>query len=600
MLASDVHLGYKQDDPIRSKDSFYAFREVLQIARSKQVDFVLLAGDLFHVNKPAQRVEHKTIKILREHLCQSSQSAATFKRVKGDFSHFKEAPHPNWEDKMLTVRFPILTIHGNHDNPTGANAKSICEKLADSGLLNYFGNLKLDPDGKTIVKPIVLQKKDVKLAIYGMGHIPDVKLKQAFDEGRIVFEAPPSDTFNILVVHQNRVGRVENRYIPDIYYPEFIHLLIRGHEHDAEPEPTKGSFSSVGGYAFQPGSTVQTSLTFGESLPKSCCVFSVELKDPEGDQSSRYSLGYETKILRCARKLITCDISKDMFAKEIVQERKHDYSSITEYREDLMRYAETKVQKLLEDDSTRRESIKVELNDLRSLENFEKVRTVYSKLETFLQPLMRIRIEYKDREECFDDHGIVSMFYPDKLANRDIIYFKKQKLKQGPNCESRNITFQDHFGASEDEEDQVETIDLADQRRDTIEGMLEAYFAELPENEQLNVLSLREYVNAVRGSEEEGNVISKVMSKRRDMLLKQFSKTLGEDQAVQELYCDEEKVKQWYKEAFEATRDKPASEKREKPIEIDVSSSSDDDECMIVSGDVPPAPKAGVRSRKRR
>jgi len=83
-------------------------------------------------------------------------------------------------------------------------------------------------------------------------------------------------------------------------------------------------------------------------------------------------------------------------------------------------------------------------------------------------------------------------------------------------------------------------------------------------------------------------------------LLKQFSKTLGQDQAVQELYCDEEKVKQWYKEAFEATRDKPASEKREKPIEIDVSSSSDDDECMIVSGDVPPAPKAGVRGRKRR
>ena len=45
-------------DPVRCDDSFASFEEVLRNAKMKKVDFVLLAGDLFHDNKPSRRTLH--------------------------------------------------------------------------------------------------------------------------------------------------------------------------------------------------------------------------------------------------------------------------------------------------------------------------------------------------------------------------------------------------------------------------------------------------------------------------------------------------------------------------------------------------------------
>jgi hypothetical protein len=45
MVATDCHLGYEERDPVRGLDSFAAFEEVLLLAKSRKVDFVLL-GDL--------------------------------------------------------------------------------------------------------------------------------------------------------------------------------------------------------------------------------------------------------------------------------------------------------------------------------------------------------------------------------------------------------------------------------------------------------------------------------------------------------------------------------------------------------------------------
>lgn len=40
----------------RRRDSVNSFEEVLEIANEKEVDFVLFAGDLFHVNDPPKWV----------------------------------------------------------------------------------------------------------------------------------------------------------------------------------------------------------------------------------------------------------------------------------------------------------------------------------------------------------------------------------------------------------------------------------------------------------------------------------------------------------------------------------------------------------------
>ena len=66
LISSDVHLGYAERDPIRGDDSFTSFEEVLKIANERQVDMVLLAGDLFHENKPSRKARMRCMQLLRD------------------------------------------------------------------------------------------------------------------------------------------------------------------------------------------------------------------------------------------------------------------------------------------------------------------------------------------------------------------------------------------------------------------------------------------------------------------------------------------------------------------------------------------------------
>jgi len=50
MVATDSHVGYMERDPIRKDDSWRSFDEMMTIAKKRDVDMVLLAGDLFHDN----------------------------------------------------------------------------------------------------------------------------------------------------------------------------------------------------------------------------------------------------------------------------------------------------------------------------------------------------------------------------------------------------------------------------------------------------------------------------------------------------------------------------------------------------------------------
>ena len=84
MLATDNHIGYLERDPIRGQDSINTFREILQLAvkhdvrfashrqrlfiqTCSQVDFILLAGDLFHENRPSRDCMYQVMALLREY-----------------------------------------------------------------------------------------------------------------------------------------------------------------------------------------------------------------------------------------------------------------------------------------------------------------------------------------------------------------------------------------------------------------------------------------------------------------------------------------------------------------------------------------------------
>jgi double-strand break repair protein MRE11 len=67
LIATDNHLGYAEKDPVRGQDAINTFREILEIAREQDVDFILLAGDLFHENRPSRTCLHQTIALLRQY-----------------------------------------------------------------------------------------------------------------------------------------------------------------------------------------------------------------------------------------------------------------------------------------------------------------------------------------------------------------------------------------------------------------------------------------------------------------------------------------------------------------------------------------------------
>jgi len=101
---ADVHLGFdRYDKPERTKDFFFAFRDLLERhALTPQVDFVLIAGDLF---------EHRHI---LPAVLNQAQICLTLLQKAG---------------------IPVLAIEGNHDHRPYGTRTSWLRYLADWGLL---------------------------------------------------------------------------------------------------------------------------------------------------------------------------------------------------------------------------------------------------------------------------------------------------------------------------------------------------------------------------------------------------------------------------------------------------------------------------------
>ena len=67
LIATDDHLSYMERDPVRSDESFASFEEILRLALEKNVDFILLGGDMFHDNRPSRKTLHTTMSLIRKY-----------------------------------------------------------------------------------------------------------------------------------------------------------------------------------------------------------------------------------------------------------------------------------------------------------------------------------------------------------------------------------------------------------------------------------------------------------------------------------------------------------------------------------------------------
>jgi len=124
-------------------DSFAAFEEVLYLSKRFKCDMVLIAGDLFHDNRPSRRTIHKAMEIIRRY-CMGPDPV----RIQILSDQTKNFRNPvtgvvNYQDENYSVDLPVFSIHGNHDDPSrdpgGGELLAALDLLSVSNLVNYFG-----------------------------------------------------------------------------------------------------------------------------------------------------------------------------------------------------------------------------------------------------------------------------------------------------------------------------------------------------------------------------------------------------------------------------------------------------------------------------
>ncbi|KAF2145808.1 uncharacterized protein K452DRAFT_295373 [Aplosporella prunicola CBS 121167] len=281
LVATDSHVGYNERDAIRGDDSWRSFHEVMCLAKERDVDMVLLAGDLFHENKPSRKSMYQVMRSLRMNCygdkpCELELLSDASENFQGAFNNV------NYEDPDINVAIPVFSIHGNHDDPSGEGHLAALDLLQVSGLVNYYGRT---PEADNIqIKPVLLQKGRTKLALYGMSNVRDERLFRTFRDSNVKFFQPSQqkdEWFNLMSVHQNHHAYTETGYLPENFLPNFLNLVVWGHEHECLIEPRHNT--QMGFRVMQPGSSIATSLMPGEAVPKHVAIVSIIGKEFESE-----------------------------------------------------------------------------------------------------------------------------------------------------------------------------------------------------------------------------------------------------------------------------------------------------------------------------
>ncbi|AAW43863.1 meiotic DNA double-strand break processing-related protein, putative [Cryptococcus deneoformans JEC21] len=408
LIATDNHIGYAEKDPVRGQDSINTFREILELARDHDVDFILLAGDLFHENRPSRTCMHQTIALLREFTLGDKpiEFELLSDPMDGSTPGFS-FPAVNYEDPNINIAIPVFSIHGNHDDPQGTGPEgALCalDVLSVSGVLNYFGKSDLvadesaadNPEKGIQIRPVLLRKGTTHVALYGCGNIRDQRMYQELRANKVKMfmptggNVPDSDWFNILLVHQNRVRHGPQNYVPENMFDDSMRLVIWGHEHDCRITPESVADKSY--FITQPGSSVATSLAPGEAIPKHVGLLSI--------QGSQFQL--EEIPLKTVRPFELDEVVLSYAAEQGAVDL-NDRDSITSFLRE-----------------------QVEALILQAKKNWKEKNNGSTK--NMMLPLIRLKVETTDAKEMVNPVRF-GQEYVNRVANpRDILqYYRKKK-----------------------------------------------------------------------------------------------------------------------------------------------------------------------------
>ncbi|KAH9898742.1 DNA repair exonuclease [Xylariomycetidae sp. FL2044] len=400
LVATDNHVGYEERDPVRRDDSWKTFDEIMTLARTEDVDMVLLAGDLFHDNKPSRKAMFEVMKSLRRNCLGMKPVELEFlsdanEVFAGAFSHV------NYEDPDINVSIPVFSIHGNHDDPSGDGNFCSLDLLETAGLMNYYGRTPKADDIE--VKPVLLQKGQTKLALYGLSNVRDERMFRTFRDHQVKWFRPSeqsSDWFNLLSVHQNHHAHTATGYLPENMLPEWLDLVVWGHEHECLIDPVHNP--ETGFQVMQPGSSVATSLIPAEAVPKHVAVLNITGKE----------FTVEKHRLKSVRPFVTAEIALASDKRFKGVDKKKDN------RQEITRRLMDVVGEMIEEANA-------DWEDVHRDEDESAERPL---------PLIRLKVEYTPPEG-----GTYDIENPQRFSNRfsgrvantnDVVHFYRKKTAQ--------------------------------------------------------------------------------------------------------------------------------------------------------------------------
>jgi DNA repair protein SbcD/Mre11 len=241
---ADVHLGFdRYDSKERTQDFFYAFHDALEkYAIAPQVDFVIIAGDLF---------EHRNIQ------------PATLNQAQISLHALKKAG------------IPVLAIEGNHDNRPYGTKTSWLRYLASWDLL-----ILLEPGDPAAGEPFYFPWDGKRggyidldcgvrvLGSYWYGSTAPKAIEQIAEAMKAL---PPTPNPHVLMFHHGMEGQI-SRYQGALRYAEVLPLKEAGVDYLALGHIHKNY--EVEGWIFNPGSTEANSV---EESSFDRGVYSVEI-----------------------------------------------------------------------------------------------------------------------------------------------------------------------------------------------------------------------------------------------------------------------------------------------------------------------------------
>ncbi|MFM7425195.1 MAG: exonuclease SbcCD subunit D [Elainella sp.] len=225
---ADVHLGFdRYDCKERTQDFFYAFQSAIeQYALEPQVDFVLIAGDLF---------EHRNIQ------------PAILNQAQYCLEQLKQAG------------IPVLAIEGNHDNRPYGTKTNWLRYLADWGLL-----LLLEPGetGDSFYEPWNGQSGgyidlDCGVRVLGSSWYGTSAPKAIEQIAAAIRTLPPGPVQTVMMFHHGLEGQIA-RYQGALRYTELLPLKQAGVDYLALGHIHKNY--EVEGWVFNPGSLEANSI----------------------------------------------------------------------------------------------------------------------------------------------------------------------------------------------------------------------------------------------------------------------------------------------------------------------------------------------------